>query len=121
MGLKKLSLVPKVCNHYLKLLLPMRKFTPLYILYSELGRFPIYYCETKNDNVLVSFNYWKTVQISTTSVQIITKSSFKSSSYQFFKNTVIFKTFLSLLEQNTGICYYILDFQTIIFPLKWTN
>ena len=39
-GFEKLSLMENICNKFLKLLLPVRKTTPSYLLYGELGRFP---------------------------------------------------------------------------------
>ena len=32
----------KICNKFLKLLLPVRKTAPSYLLYGELGRFPVH-------------------------------------------------------------------------------
>ena len=32
----------KICKTFLKLLLPVRKATPSYLLYGELGRFPVH-------------------------------------------------------------------------------
>ena len=39
---ENVSLMEKMCNKFLKLLLPVRKTTPLYLLYGELGRFPVH-------------------------------------------------------------------------------
>ena len=35
-------LMEKICNTFLKLLLPVRKATPSYLLYGELGRYPVH-------------------------------------------------------------------------------
>jgi hypothetical protein len=40
-GFESLSGIEKLYSKYLKLLLPVRKSTPLYMLYGELGRFPV--------------------------------------------------------------------------------
>ena len=41
-GFEKISLMEKICNTFLKLLLPVRKTAPSYLLYGELGRFPVH-------------------------------------------------------------------------------
>ena len=41
-GFENFSLMEKICNKFLKLLLPVRKTTPSYLLYGELGRFPVH-------------------------------------------------------------------------------
>ena len=41
-GFENLSLMEQICNNFLKLLLPVRKTTPSYLLYGELGRFPVH-------------------------------------------------------------------------------
>ena len=41
-GFQNLSLMDKICNKFLKLLLPVRKTTPSYLLYGELGRYPVH-------------------------------------------------------------------------------
>ena len=51
--------------------------------------------------------------------------SSKASSYKSLKNTSIFRTQLShLVRKNTGVHYYVLNFQTIIFIFetgRWKN
>ena len=39
---ENLSLMEKICNKFLKLLLPVRKATPSYLLYGEIGRYPVH-------------------------------------------------------------------------------
>ena len=39
-GFENVSLMEKIGNKFLKLLLPVRKATPSYLLYGELGRYP---------------------------------------------------------------------------------
>ena len=41
-GFEKFSLMGNICNKFLKLLLPVRKTTPSYLLYGELGRYPVH-------------------------------------------------------------------------------
>ena len=39
---ENVSLREKICNKFLKLLLPVGKTTPSYLLYGELGRYPVH-------------------------------------------------------------------------------